>query len=62
MNDRIALSTAEVAELVGVSPYLIRQHLADGSLPSHYIGTRRRIRRVDVEKWLESLPTERAAS
>lgn len=49
------LSVAEVADLLGVNPKLVRARLADGSLRYFRLGPKIiRIRLADVEKWLDT--------
>ena len=61
--DRVAYSVDEAAEAVGVSAKTIRRAVADGELTLHRLrGTMPRIRRVDLDEWVASAPTERQAS
>lgn len=46
------LSTAEAAELARVSVYTIRRWVKDGELTRHEAGSRVRIRRDELEKFL----------
>ena len=49
----------------GVSVTTLRQAIADGDLIARYIGskaTKPVVRAVDLDEWLQTLPTERRAS
>jgi excisionase family DNA binding protein len=52
--DRIAVSPAEAARLVGLGRTKIYESLNSGELPSCKIGRRRLIRIVDLVRWLEA--------
>ena len=57
MRDRVSLekeflTTAELAELLAVSPKTIVRMVRRGALACHRIGRARRFRRVDVERFL----------
>lgn len=59
---RISYSLADAAEAVGLSSETLRLAIADGELIAHYLGTKPVIRAVDLDTWIESLPTERRSS
>ena len=62
MTDRIAYTPAEAAETVGVSIDTIRSAYRSGVLPVHYVTPQRPvIKRVDLEAWIDGMPTERTA-
>jgi len=43
----------EVAELLCVSRYTVYRLIEQGNLPTVRIGRLRRVRRVDLERWME---------
>ena len=47
------LSKREVAGLVGLCPKTIERMIQRGELSAHKLGSRIRIRRSDVEAWIE---------
>ncbi|MFE7631286.1 helix-turn-helix domain-containing protein [Kocuria sp. NPDC057446] len=47
------LSTSQAAVLAGISATHLRNLTTEGVIPVRYRGTHRRIRRADVEAWLE---------
>jgi excisionase family DNA binding protein len=51
---RMALSVAEVAFVLGVSPNLVWGFLKDGLLEGFLLGNRRRIARSEVERFMRS--------
>ncbi len=54
---RIGLSRIEAAELIGVSPVLFDQMVADGRMPpARQINSRKVWKRQEVEKWFDDLP------
>lgn len=62
MSDKVAYTFEEAAEAVGVSRRTINRAVADGELVVHHIrGSMPRIRRIDLEEWVASAPTERAS-
>jgi excisionase family DNA binding protein len=48
------LSTAQVAQLLGLSPKTIQRLVARGSLPCYHIGRLVRFAPGDVFRWLEA--------
>lgn len=46
----------------GASERSIRKALADGDLIPHYLGTKPLIRAVDLDAWVQSLPTEKGGA
>jgi excisionase family DNA binding protein len=52
----IAVSPAEAARLAGIGRTRLYAELGSGALPSFRIGTRRLIRLVDLERWVEGHP------
>lgn len=43
----------------GISDRSIRQAIKDGELIAHYLGSKPLIRAVDLDEWVQSLPTEK---
>jgi len=66
-DDRIALravsyTLAGAVEATGISEDTIRAAIADGSLIANYVGakaTKPVLRAVELDAWIESLPTSR---
>lgn len=52
----LAVSPSEAARLIGLGRTKLYEALSSGILPSFRIGTRRLIRVVDLEAWLEGHP------
>lgn len=50
--ERLTCTPEEAAELIGIGRTKVYDLLADGSLPSGRIGSRRIIRRADVETYI----------
>ncbi|WP_026549436.1 helix-turn-helix domain-containing protein [Arthrobacter sp. Br18] len=50
------LTTSQAAELAGISHTYLRNLTDAGTIPAEYRGSHRRIRRSDVEHWLELQP------
>lgn len=46
----------------GIGETTIKKAIANGDLIPHYVGNKIVIRAVDLDEWVQSLPTERAAS
>lgn len=46
----------EVAEITHLSTTMVRRLVTNGELPAKRIGRCVRVRRVDLEAWIESLP------
>lgn len=44
----------------GIGETSIKKAIANGDLIAHYVGTKLVIRAVDLDEWIESLPTERS--
>jgi excisionase family DNA binding protein len=59
---RISYSLDGACKAVGLGPDTLRRAIADGELVAHYLGTKPVIRAVDLDTWIESLPTERRSS
>lgn len=55
------LTTAQAAEVAGISHSYLRKLTDAGTLPVEYRGSHRRIRRADVEEWLRGQRDRRAA-
>jgi excisionase family DNA binding protein len=58
-SEKLGLSLDEVAALVGLGRASIRNAIACGQLPAQKFGRRIIIRRADVIKFLERLPSSR---
>jgi excisionase family DNA binding protein len=56
------LTTSQAAELAGISPTYLRNLTDAGEIPVEYRGSHRRIRRIDIEQWLELQRARKAAS
>jgi excisionase family DNA binding protein len=50
---RAAFTIEETAAMCALSPRTIRRAVTDGTLPSIRIGTARRIRPADLDRWLD---------
>lgn len=53
------LDVRDAARYLGVSRTLLYSLLSSGALPSVKVGQRRLVRRADLERFVESLPTLR---
>jgi len=53
MTDREFLSSEDVRQWLGLGKTKTQELLQSGAIPSYKIGRIRRIRRRDVERWLE---------
>lgn len=51
----LLLSLPEVGVVLGCSPSKVKRLIADGELPAVMVGKVRRVRRVDVDAYLERL-------
>lgn len=58
---KLAYSVDEFAELVSLSKSSIQKAIARGELVPAYSGTKPLITRAEGERWLGSLPAERAS-
>jgi excisionase family DNA binding protein len=54
MSDERLVSVAEVASLVGLSAKAVRRAVERGELPASKLCGRIRVRREDVDAWVES--------
>ncbi len=57
---RVSYTLAEAEEATGISRATISAAVADGSLVAHYVGdkaTKPVFRAVELDDWVESLPT-----
>lgn len=60
MTDKIAYTYDEAAEATGFSTRTIQRAVAEGELVAHFRkGETPRIKKADLEAWVESWPTER---
>jgi len=57
MNDDRLLTSAEVAELLGVKTSWVDEHARQGDLVSVRLGRYRRFRRADVDAFIERCTT-----
>lgn len=62
VKKRLALTLNESAEACGVSKWAIEEAIRRGELVPRYPNSKPVIRVVDLDEWLENLPTERPAS
>jgi len=51
--DPLVFTPEEVAELLCVSRYTVYRLIEQGNIPSVHIGRLRRVRKVDLERWME---------
>lgn len=58
----VSYSVVGAAEASGVSERTIRGAIKAGELTTHWLGSKPLIRAVDLDEWVQSLPTERRAS
>lgn len=59
---RISYTLADAVIATGISESTIRAAIADGSLVAHWVGakaTKPVLRAVDLDEWIQSLPTGR---
>lgn len=59
---RVSYTLADAVTATGISEDTIRAAVADGSLVAHYVGakaTKPVFRAVELDEWVESLPTVR---
>lgn len=59
---RVSYTLADAVIATGISEATIRAAVADGSLVAHYVGakaTKPVFRAVELDEWIESLPTVR---
>lgn len=57
--DFVAAEKKVAAAKVGVSPSMLEAAQRSGDLIAHYVGSKPVYRAVDLDAWIESLPTER---
>lgn len=57
-HERSLLDTNEVAEVLGISDRKVRSLISGGELPSLLIGRRRKVRREDVEEFIQKCSEE----
>lgn len=55
---KTAYSIDEAAEETGLGRTTIREHIAKGNLIAKYPNSKPIIRQIDLDDWLDSLPTE----
>ncbi|HEY6697095.1 MAG TPA: helix-turn-helix domain-containing protein [Acidimicrobiales bacterium] len=61
-DDRLAVSVAEAARIIGVGRTRLYALLDDGTLPARKLDKRTLILRADLEAFLTSLPEYESAS
>ncbi|MGW5267311.1 excisionase family DNA-binding protein [Rhodococcus sp. NPDC003994] len=61
LNELVALKYGEAGALVSVSADTIRRAVKAGELPAVMVGQSPRIRRTDLDAWIDSNPYEPAA-
>lgn len=54
----VSYSMAGAVAATGIGETSIRAALAADQLVAHYVGTKPVFRAVDLDEWIESLPTE----
>lgn len=55
----VSYDTNGAVEATGLSKTTIQEAVATGELIAHYCGRKPVFRAVDLDAWIESLPTER---
>ena len=55
----VSYNVDAAAKATGIGVSRIKEAMANGDLVAHYNGVRPVIRAVDLDEWIESLPTER---
>lgn len=60
MPEPLLLTVPQVMELIQMKHTKVCELIARGEIPSIQIGRSRRVRRVDLEKWLEDKAAEAA--
>ena len=58
-KEKLAYSFDEAAEATGYSKRTISQAVSVGDLIARYANTKGIIKKVDLEEWIDSLPTEK---
>lgn len=58
----VSYNMAGAIAATGVGETTIKAAIDSGDLIAHYVGVKIVIRAVDLDEWVESLPTERRAS
>ena len=61
MSTRLSYTIPEAAAAVGVSEWTIRAEIRANRLAARYVGSKPLIPASELEAWLESLPSEKAA-
>lgn len=59
--DFVAAEKRVAAAKVGLSTKTLEEAQQSGELVAHYLGTKPLYRAVDLDAWIESLPTEKPA-
>lgn len=54
----VSYNLAGAVAATGISDRTIRQAIKDGVLVAHYVGSKPFLRALDLDDWIESLPTE----
>lgn len=54
-------SEAEAAIYLGSSRTVVREETVKGNIPVRYLGSRKLYDRMDLDRFFESLPSERSA-
>lgn len=57
----VSYNMAGAVAATGVGETTIKAAIANGDLIAHYVGVKLVIRAVDLDEWVQSLPTERAS-
>ncbi|MBR1027351.1 helix-turn-helix domain-containing protein [Bradyrhizobium liaoningense] len=56
LSERLSLSPDEASDLTGIGVTTIRAAYKSGALKSFNNGTHKKIKRVDLDAWLNALP------
>lgn len=62
MTGKAVLNTEEAAELLGLSPYTIREFAREGRIPGRKIGKEWRFSREALIRWVETPELETASN
>jgi len=54
VTDKAVMNTEEAAELLGLSPYTIREFAREGRIPGRKIGKEWRFSRQALLRWIET--------
>jgi hypothetical protein len=57
----VSYSVAGAVRATGIGETSIKSAIARGDLVAHYVGTKIVLRALDLDDWIQSLPTERVS-